>query len=157
MARSRLTESSQFRYQGADFGHSSKDTPNRTSHKRDDTMMKEIAVLLLGVATAMFTEKTSSKPQTTKSAVEKRSFGKTPEGAAIDLYVLKNKNGVEVEVITFGATLVSLKAPDRSGNMADVVLGYKDLDGYVNDKAYLGATVGRYANRIANGKFTLNG
>ena len=120
-------------------------------------MMKEIAVLLLGVATAMFTEKTSSKPQTTKSAVEKRSFGKTPEGAAIDLYVLKNKNGVEVEVITFGATLVSLKAPDRSGNMADVVLGYKDLDGYVNDKAYLGATVGRYANRIANGRFTLDG
>src|SRR5262249_39629687 len=55
------------------------------------------------------------------------------------------------------ATLISLKAPDRSGNFADVVLGYKDIDGYVNDKAYLGATVGRYGNRIANGKFTLEG
>jgi len=119
--------------------------------------MREIAVLLLGAATVMFTDKTSSKPQTTRSAVEKRSFGNTPEGAAIDLYVLKNKNGVEADVITFGATLVSLKTPDRSGNMADVVLGYKDLDGYVNDKAYLGATVGRYANRVANGKFTLDG
>jgi len=119
-------------------------------------MMRQIAVLLLGAATAMFTDKTSSKPQT-MSAVEKRSFGKTPEGTAIDLYVLKNKNGVEADVITFGAALVSLKAPDRSGNIADVVLGYKDIDGYVNDKAYLGATVGRYANRIANGKFTLDG
>src|SRR5215475_6795971 len=119
-------------------------------------MIRQIAVLLLGAATAMFTDKTTSKPQS-RSAVEKRSFGKTPEGTAIDMYVLKNKNGVEADVITFGATLVSLKAPDRSGNIADVVLGYKDLDGYVNDKAYLGATVGRYANRIANGKFTLEG
>jgi aldose 1-epimerase len=120
-------------------------------------MMREIAVLLLGAATVMFTDKTSSKPQTARSAVEKRSFGKTPDGATIDLYVLKNKNGVEADVITFGAALVSLKTPDRSGNMADVVLGYKDPDGYVNDKAYLGATAGRYANRIANGKFTLDG
>src|SRR5262249_45784573 len=119
-------------------------------------MIRQIAVLLLGAATAMFTDKTTSKPQS-KNAVEKRAFGKTPEGGTIDLYVLKNKNGVEADVITFGATLISLKTPDRSGNMADVVLGYKDLDGYVNDKAYLGATVGRYANRIANGKFTLDG
>src|SRR5262249_203340 len=119
-------------------------------------MIRQIAVLLLGAATAMFTDKTTSKPQA-KSAVEKRAFGKTPEGNAIDLYVLKNRNGVEADVITFGATLVSLKAPDRSGNSADVLLGYKDLDGYVSDKPYLGATVGRYANRIAGGKFTLDG
>jgi len=104
----------------------------------------------------MSTDKTTSKPQS-KTAVEKRSFGKTPDGTTIDLYALKNKNGVEADIITFGATLVSLKAPDRSGNMADVVLGYKDIDGYVSDKAYLGATVGRYANRVANGKFTLDG
>jgi aldose 1-epimerase len=119
-------------------------------------MIRQIAVLLLGAATVMFTDKTTSKPQS-KNAVEKRAFGKTPEGAAIDLYVLKNKNGVEADVITFGATLISLKTPDRSGNTADVVLGYKDLDGYVNDKSYLGATAGRYANRIADGKFTLDG
>src|SRR5256885_5568493 len=119
-------------------------------------MIRQIAVVLLGAATAMSIENTASNTQA-KSAIEKRSFGKTPEGAAVDLYVLKNKNGVEADVITYGATLVSLQAPDRSGKMADVVLGYKDLDGYVNDKAYLGTTVGRYANRIANGKFTLNG
>src|SRR5262249_15218957 len=119
-------------------------------------MMREIAVLLLSAATAMISDKTASNAQT-NSAVEKRSFGKTPDGAAIDMYVLKNKNGVEADVINFGATLVSLKIPDRSGNLADVVLGYKDIDGYVNDKAFLGATVGRYANRIANGKFTPDG
>lgn len=118
-------------------------------------MMREIAVLLLSAATAMITEKTASNTQT-NSAVEKRSFGKTPDGAAIDMYVLKNKNGVEADVINFGATLVSLKVPDRSGNLADVVLGFKDIDGYVDGKAYLGATIGRYANRIANGTFTLN-
>ena len=119
-------------------------------------MMKSLVVVVLGAATAMISDKTVSNAQS-KSAVEKRAFGKTPEGTAIDLYVLKNKNGVEANVITFGAALVSLKTPDRSGSIADVVLGYKDIDGYVNDKAYLGATVGRYANRIANGKFTLEG
>lgn len=119
-------------------------------------MMREIAVLLLSAAAAMITDKTASNTQT-NSAVEKRSFGKTPDGAAIDMYVLKNKNGVEADVINFGATLVSLKVPDRSGNLADVVLGHKDIDGYVDGKAYLGATIGRYANRIANGTFTLDG
>ena len=119
-------------------------------------MMKSLVVVVLGAATAMISDKTVSNAQS-KSAVEKRAFGKTPEGTAIDLYVLKNTHGVEANVITFGAALVSLKTPDRSGNIADVVLGYKDIDGYVNDKAYLGATVGRYANRIANGKFTLEG
>lgn len=119
-------------------------------------MMKQIAFVLLGAVTAMITEKSANSAQT-KSAVEKRSFGKTPDGAVIDMYVLKNKNGFEADVINFGAALVSLRVPDRSGNLADVVLGYKDIDGYVNDKAFLGATIGRYGNRIANGTFTLNG
>jgi len=75
----------------------------------------------------------------------------------VDLYLLKNKNGVEVAITTYGGAVVSLKVPDRNGKLADIVLGYDSLEGYENDKAYLGAIVGRYANRIAHAQFTLDG
>jgi len=91
------------------------------------------------------------KPDT----IQKQSFGKTAAGEEIELYSLSNKGGMGASVTNFGATLVTLKVPDKNGKSADVVLGYDDLDGYVNDKAYFGATVGRYANRIAGGKFSL--
>ncbi len=67
------------------------------------------------------------------------------------------RRGAEARIINYGAILVSLKVPDRQGTLRDVVLGYDDLAGYVKDKSFLGATVGRYANRIAAGKFTLDG
>jgi aldose 1-epimerase len=93
-----------------------------------------------------------------KSGSLKRvSFGKTPEGQAVDLYALTNKNGVEVSITNYGGAVVSVKVPDRKGKMADVVLGYDSLDGYVNDKSYFGALIGRYGNRIAHGEFTLDG
>jgi aldose 1-epimerase len=88
--------------------------------------------------------------------VQTQSFG-TLNGKDIRLYTLTNKNGVEASVTEFGATLVSVIVPDKNGKMVDVVLGYDDLEGYVKDKVYLGSTVGRYANRIAHGRFTLNG
>src|SRR5260370_3798768 len=87
----------------------------------------------------------------------KTSFGKTADGKPVDLYLLKNKNGVEVAITTYGGAVVSLKVPDRNGKLGDVVLGYDSLEGYENDKAYLGAIVGRYANRIAHAQFTLDG
>ena len=118
--------------------------------------------VILGAVTNADAQKAAKKPaqkagQKSKIAVEKRAFGKTPDGAAIDLYVLKNKNGMEADITNFGAALVALKVPDKSGNIADVVLGYDNVDGYVNDKAYFGGTIGRYANRIANGQFKLDG
>jgi len=84
-------------------------------------------------------------------------FGITKEGDAIHRYVLHNEKGVEAIVISYGATLVSLKIPDRNGKAADVVLGYDNLDGYEQDKSFFGATIGRYGNRIAKGEFTLDG
>jgi aldose 1-epimerase len=87
----------------------------------------------------------------------KTSFGKTTDGKPVDLYLLKNKNGVEVAITTYGGAVVSLKVLDRNGKLGDVVLGYDSLEGYENDKAYLGAIVGRYANRIAHAQFTLDG
>jgi aldose 1-epimerase len=92
-----------------------------------------------------------------KTNIKKQPFGKTPEGNAVDLYTLTNRNGMEAAITNYGGIVVQLRVPDRKGNLADVVLGYDDLDGYIHDKAYLGALIGRYGNRIAQGKFTLGG
>lgn len=87
----------------------------------------------------------------------KKPFGKTPDGQSADLYVLTNKNGAEVSITNYGGAVVSIKVPDRNGKLGDVVLGYDNVDGYVNDKAYFGAIVGRYGNRIAHAQFVLDG
>ncbi len=84
-------------------------------------------------------------------------FGKTQSGDAVYRYVLTNSKGVEAVVISYGAALVSLKAPNRNGKNSDIVLGYDSLDGYEQDKSFFGATNGRYGNRIAGGQFTLDG
>ncbi len=89
--------------------------------------------------------------------IAKRNFGKTADGKAADLYLLVNSEGVEASVMNYGATLVSVKVPDRHGNFADVTAGYDSVAGYEAGKSYFGGTVGRYANRIAHGEFTLNG
>jgi aldose 1-epimerase len=89
--------------------------------------------------------------------IEVSDFGKTSDGASVSRYVLTNRQGVEAVVITYGATLVSLKVPDRAGKSADVVLGYDTLEGYEQGKSYFGGTIGRYGNRIAHGEFTLDG
>ena len=99
----------------------------------------------------------SLSSQEMRGTIQKTSFGKTVGGEAIDLYSLANKKGMEVSITNFGATVVALRVPDRVGKAADVVLGYDTLRGYENGKAYFGATVGRYANRIAGGKFLIDG
>jgi aldose 1-epimerase len=91
------------------------------------------------------------------SKVQVSDFGKTSEGLAVYRYVLSNRKGIEAVVISYGATLVSLRVPDRNGKAADIVLGYDDLAGYEQGKSFLGATIGRYGNRIAGGEFTLDG
>jgi aldose 1-epimerase len=88
---------------------------------------------------------------------KKSSFGKSPDGEPVDLYVLTNKNGMEAAISTYGGVVVSLKAPDRNGKPEDVVLGFDSVDGYVNDKSYFGALIGRYGNRIGHAQFTLDG
>lgn len=89
--------------------------------------------------------------------MKKEPFGKTEAGEQVDIYTLTNKNGMEATITNFGGIVVSLKAPDRNGKMDDVVLGYDKLDGYLTNKAYFGALIGRYGNRIAHGQFKLGG
>jgi aldose 1-epimerase len=87
----------------------------------------------------------------------KKSFGKTPDGQPVDLYVLTNQTGAEVSITNYGGAVVSIKVPDRNGKLADVVLGYDNADGYVNDKSHFGGIIGRYGNRIAHAQFVLDG
>jgi aldose 1-epimerase len=92
-----------------------------------------------------------------KASVTKSSFGTLADGSAVDLYTLTNARGVEMRVINYGAIIVSLKVPDKTGALGDIVLGYNRIDDYVKDTPYFGAVVGRYGNRIGNARFTLDG
>ena len=86
-----------------------------------------------------------------------KPFGKTADGTPVTLYTLTNANGVQAQITNYGGTLVSLRTPDRKGRLGDIVLGWDTLTGYLNGHTYFGALIGRYGNRIAKGKFTLEG
>ncbi|OLC98071.1 MAG: galactose-1-epimerase [Acidobacteria bacterium] len=119
--------------------------------------MKRLPLWITITGAILMTMMTANGAATKSGSITKSSFGKTPDGEPVDLYLLKNKNGVEVAITTYGGAVVSLKVSDRNGKLGDVVLGYDSLEGYENDKAYLGAIVGRYANRIAHAQFILDG
>lgn len=128
------------------------------------TSMIIFLTALAGAAAAGFisckSQKATAPEQTggvTKMDIQKISFGRLPDGTEIKLYTLTNKNGLWARIMTYGATLVSLETPDRNGKLADIVLGFDSLDGYLKANPYFGSTVGRYANRIAKGSFTLDG
>jgi aldose 1-epimerase len=92
-----------------------------------------------------------------QAKVKKESFGRTSDGQNVDIYTLTNSRGTEVKIINYGGIVTSLKVADRNGKFDDIVLGFDNLDGYLKNDPYLGAIIGRYGNRIANGRFTLNG
>lgn len=84
-------------------------------------------------------------------------FGKTKDGHSVEKYTLKNANGMEVDLITLGATLQAIRVPDKEGNVRDVLLGYDTVEQYENVNGYLGAVIGRNGNRIAHAKLTIDG
>ncbi len=89
--------------------------------------------------------------------VIRAAFGKTTNGTPVDIYTLTNANGIELRAMTYGGIITSLKVPDRSGHVGDIVLGFDTIDSYLKDPPYFGALIGRYGNRIAKGQFTLGG
>jgi aldose 1-epimerase len=119
--------------------------------------MKRLILLIAFTGAILMSTLMASGATPTSGSTTKTSFGKTPEGQAVDLYVLTNKNGNEVAITNYGGAVVSIKVPDRNGKLADVVLGYDSVDGYVNDKSYFGAIVGRYGNRIGHAQFVIDG
>ena len=91
------------------------------------------------------------------SQITREPFGKTADGTPVEIFTLRNSHGCEVRIMNYGGIVQSFVAPDRHGNMGDVVLGYDNLDSYIKESPFFGAMVGRYGNRIAKAKFTLNG
>ena len=109
-------------------------------------------------AIAACSQKTTKTEERGTGLVNRQSFGKTGDGAPIDIYTLRNANGMEAAIINYGGIVQSLKIPGKGGGApVDTVLGYDNLDGYLHQTAYFGALIGRYGNRIGNAKFTLNG
>ena len=94
---------------------------------------------------------------TQSGSATRASFGKMPDGTAVEVFTLKNASGMEVRAINYGATILSIRVADKTGAFGDVVLGYDTLEAYLKNPGYVGAVVGRYANRIANGRFSLDG
>lgn len=108
-------------------------------------------IIMAAVLTAVSTQAASA------ASAKRESFGKLPNGTAIEAVTLTGTNGVSARIMTLGATLQSLNAPDRNGKVADITLGYDDAASYASAPNFWGQTIGRYANRIAGGRFTLDG
>ncbi len=119
---------------------------------------RRLLVSAVVVAALSFTAAVHASDASVMAARTARSvFGKTKTGEEVPLYTLTNSQGVQVSITPWGATVVSIKVPDRNGKMSDVVHGFDSLDGYLGTEPYFGATIGRYGNRIGKGKFTLEG
>ncbi len=99
----------------------------------------------------------SAAPAARSLAMTRSPFGTLPDGRAVEAFTLTNANGMEVKAITLGGVITSLKVPDASGGLGDVVLGYDTLQGYLDKSPFFGTIVGRYGNRIGKGRFTLDG
>ena len=114
--------------------------------------MKILSLTLIIAFTFVFCSQKNSKP-----VILPQAFHKIVDGKQVELYTLKNKNGLEMSVTNWGGRIVSLMVPDRSGKLEDIVLGYDSLGGYLNSsEQYFGASIGRYGNRIAKGAFSID-
>jgi aldose 1-epimerase len=110
------------------------------------------AKTILTLAASLSLALAASKPD-----IKSQPFGKTPAGEAVELYTLTNSHGSEVRITNFGGIVVSIRVPDRNGKLDDVVLGFDTLEPYLANGPHFGSLIGRYANRIANGTFKLDG
>ncbi|HZF74088.1 MAG TPA: aldose epimerase family protein [Gemmatimonadaceae bacterium] len=129
---------------------------SRITPPRASLALPATVALLLGGCTVA-----SQSGAPIKAGVASAAFGNLPNGSptgqAVELFTLRNAHGIEVQFTNYGGIITSLKTPDRAGRFSDIVLGYDNLAGYLASSPYFGAIVGRYANRIARGHFTLDG
>ena len=115
-----------------------------------------VAALLGQLGCTSMPASTTSAPSAASSMV-RAPFGRTADGRSAELFTLTNSHGIEVRLTNYGGIITSLRTPDRSGRFDDIALGYDSLSGYLRDTPYFGAIVGRYGNRIARGRFTIDG
>jgi aldose 1-epimerase len=121
-------------------------------------MLAPRSVIATILVVATFDACTTDRNTNTKAAasVTRAPFGRLPDGRVVELFTLTNAHGVEVRAMTYGGIITVIRTPDRNGKLDDIVLGFDSLGGYLGDSPYFGAIVGRYANRIAHGQFTLD-
>lgn len=118
-------------------------------------ILAPLCLLLVHCQAPQADTETETNPES--SAIMKSDFGQTPAGESVDLYTLRNDQGMEVQIMNYGGVVTSIKVPDQAGNVGEVSLGYDNLQGYLDKGSYFGALIGRYGNRIAKGSFSLNG
>ncbi len=116
-----------------------------------------LILAVLGLVACTNKHESGTTDETTLSGLYRSNFKTEPGGESTDLYVLTNLNGLEVTVTNYGGRIVSVMVPDKEGNLKDVVLGFDNIDDYIATDNNFGATIGRYGNRIANGKITVGG
>ena len=116
-----------------------------------------VGIVFLQSCTSKKTESNQTTDSLTVNKIKKTVFGTLPDGRVADQYTLKNANGMEVKISNYGGVITHLTAPDKDGKFEDIVLGFDSLAGYFAPPPYFGAIIGRYGNRIAKGKFTLDG
>lgn len=114
-------------------------------------------LILVSIISCKQSNESSTSADNQADSISVRSFGKLADGTEAKLYLLKNANGMEVEISDFGGTIYRWTAPDKDGKFADITLGCDTLDSYLKGAKYLGALIGRYGNRIANGQFKIDG
>lgn len=123
----------------------------------------KLFLYIVSLTTLACTSKKETQVQTLETtttnmaSINKTSFGKLTDGAEVFLYTVTNKNGIQMKIINYGGIITSLISPDKNGKLEDIVLGYDNIEGYLKDSPYFGAIIGRYSNRIAKGKFKLDG
>ena len=115
-----------------------------------------LAALVPALAFALSAH-TAALAENAKPKIAQEVWGKTTDGESVTIFTLGNSHGLKARVMTSGATLASMETPDRNGKLADVTLGFDSLEGYLGAHPFFGVIAGRYANRIAKGKFTLDG
>ena len=122
---------------------------------KNSIMLIVSIIIILAIAPVMIAckQQYAAKVQN----IARAEFGKLPDGRLVDLYTLTNKNGLIIKVTNYGGTVTALSVPDKNGTLIDIVLGFDDLKEYLKATAYFGAIIGRYGNRIAKGKFTIDG
>jgi aldose 1-epimerase len=126
------------------------------SRRHPHGLVTAAMALLIAISQNSMTDATERTP-VPQGNISHMPFGALPDGTAIERYTLRNRHGMQARIITYGGIVTDLTAPDRGGRYEDVVLGYDQLDGYLKESPYFGALIGRYANRIARGRFTLDG
>ncbi|HEX8857684.1 MAG TPA: aldose epimerase family protein [Actinomycetes bacterium] len=131
----------------------------RRDSRRHSLLPRLGPVAVLAVVVALLAGSASAAPREHRPTITKELFGFTPDHQRVDRYTLTNSSGMQVKIITYGGIVQSIRVPDRHGRMANVALGFATLDDYIStgNSPYFGALIGRYANRIAKGTFTLDG